>query len=70
MGKAAGGKKNRKVGKRKAFCLIYLNENRREKNKVKRIERHMKRFPLDAGALAHIERLRGVIQGGNLARAK
>ena len=70
MEKAKGGKKQRKYSRNKDYCTAYLNENKREKNKIKRIQRHMKRFPLDTGAMAHIERLRDVIKGGNYARSQ
>lgn len=44
---AGGGKKNRKVGKNRIWCLAYKNSGRREKNKARRLRSHLKRFPAD-----------------------
>lgn len=46
-GSQSKGKKGRKIGrmKRKPAYMRYLAENRRAKNKARRIARYMKRFP-------------------------
>jgi len=55
ISKAGGkkqGKKSRKHGwyKRSASCMRYKGEQRWLSNKVRRIERHVRRFPADAQA--------------------
>jgi hypothetical protein len=50
-GKPKGGKKNRKWGSNKAYCLRYKNEGRQEKNRARRIKRHLKRHPNDLQGL-------------------
>lgn len=70
LNKAKGGRKNRKWTRNKAFCLQYKNENRREKNKIVNLKRHMEKFPMDIAVLAHIERLKVVISGVNASRTK
>jgi hypothetical protein len=44
------GKKNRKWNRNKVFCTAYRNSNTREKNKAKRLARHLKHHPLDKSA--------------------
>lgn len=48
--KARGGKKNRKVGRNAARCAAYASSHRRETNKLRRLEKHLERFPDDASA--------------------
>jgi len=43
--------KNRKYGRNKAFCIIYKAENRRERNRIRRLKRHLKAQPLDKTAI-------------------
>ena len=45
--KAKKSKKLRKVGRNSAYCLIYKNTNRREKNKIKKLIRHLAKFDND-----------------------
>ena len=45
--KAKGGKKNRKYGRNARYCELYRVRHQRERNKVKRLLRHLKRFPKD-----------------------
>lgn len=45
--KAKKSKKLRKVGRNATYCLIYKNTNRREKNKVKKLVKHLARFGND-----------------------
>lgn len=61
--KAKGGKKQRKYGRNAAYCLAYKNSNRRERNKVKRLKKHLARFPNDACASAAVEACNKVIKG-------
>lgn len=53
-----GGKKNRKVGRNAAWCLAYRNSGRRERNKARRLRRHLSAFPGDRIAEAGLARLR------------
>lgn len=50
MAKAAGGK-NRKYNRNKRWCEQYANDHRREKNKARRMKRHLKRHPEDLVAM-------------------
>lgn len=45
--KAKKGKKNRKFGNNKVYCTRYKNEGRQEKNRIRRIKRHIKKQPND-----------------------
>lgn len=45
-------KRKDKCGRNKYTALSYKNENRREKNKLAKIEKHLKKVPDDAKALA------------------
>jgi len=40
-------KKNRKHGRNKVWCEVYRREGRREKNKCKRLRKHIVRHPND-----------------------
>ncbi len=48
--KAKGGKKGRKIGNKAEGCKRYQAEGRREKNKRRRLRRHMKKYPNDMTA--------------------
>lgn len=61
--KAKKSKKQRKVGRNASRCLAYRNSNRREKNKVVRLKKHLIRFPDDACAKAAVESCLMVIRG-------
>ena len=37
------GAKNRKYGRNANFCLRYFNESRRNRNKLKKLRRHIRR---------------------------
>ncbi|MCG8434410.1 MAG: hypothetical protein MJA83_10300 [Gammaproteobacteria bacterium] len=39
-----------KIGRNKVFCQRYLMERRREKNKIRKLKRHLKCYPNDAQA--------------------
>lgn len=45
------GKNNRKIGRNAAKCARYSAEGRREKNKARKILRHLKRHPNDMNAV-------------------
>lgn len=54
-GRPKGGKKNRKLGNNQAVCTQYRAEGRQEINRLRRIERHLKRHPEDAAARAALK---------------
>jgi len=45
--------KNRKYGRNKVKCALYASQHRHERNQVRRLRRHSKRYPADLKA-AHI----------------
>lgn len=47
MAGAKNSKKQRKYGRNAAYCLSYKNFNRREKNKIKKLVKHLARFSND-----------------------
>lgn len=47
---AAGGK-NKKYGRMTAACKQYKSEGRREKNRKRRVRRHIRNYPNDAQAV-------------------
>lgn len=53
-----GGKKNRKHGRMTKWCQRYALSNRRNKNKVRRLRRHIARHPGDGTATACMKNLR------------
>ena len=65
-------KKSRKHGraKRNGQSLRYRNENRRERNKVRVIARHLKNHPHDMTARESIVRLASMIGVDHLKRAE
>lgn len=48
--KAKKTKKQRKYGRNANFCLRYRNSNKRERNKVIKLKKHLGNFPNDAVA--------------------
>ena len=46
MAGSTGGKSS-KAGRNSAGCKAYKGSNRREHNKVRRLKKHLKRFPDD-----------------------
>lgn len=54
--KKKGGKKNRKFSRNKISCAAYRAAGRREKNKVRKLENHLRRCPNDGQARAALER--------------
>lgn len=47
MSKANGSNKMRKVGRNSIACKVYANTNRREKNKIKKLVKHLVKFAND-----------------------
>jgi hypothetical protein len=47
MSGAKDSKKHRKVGRNADYCKYYKNTNRREKNKLKKLAKHLARFSDD-----------------------
>jgi hypothetical protein len=45
-------------GKKRAQCAAYRNRNQREHNKVRKIKRHLKRYPADLQSTEALKRLR------------
>lgn len=50
------GKKNRGHGKNRIFCQAYMKSGQREKNKMRKLRKHLKRHPNDQVAIAVMER--------------
>jgi len=50
-GKPKGGKRNRKWGSNKVYCARYRAEGTQEKNRARRIARHLKAYPNDIQAM-------------------
>ncbi len=55
--KSNKSKKNRKHGRNKKYCEAYRNAHRREVNKIKRLRKHLKKFPEDANAKKALARI-------------
>ncbi len=51
--------KGRKVGRNARFCESYFKSGTRMKNKLRKIRRHIKRFPEDKRAVSALKRLAG-----------
>ncbi len=51
------GKSNRKHGNNLNFCLRYRNERRRERNKKRKLVRHLKAYPNDRQAAKALAKL-------------
>lgn len=61
--KAKKSRKQRKVGRNAKYCLVYKLSHRREHNKLKRLKRHLVKFPGDKCAEASVELCMSVIRG-------
>jgi hypothetical protein len=55
------GKKNRCHGRNKSFCTRYRNSHQRERNKARRLGKHLARHPNDRCALAALGLARAVL---------
>jgi hypothetical protein len=51
------GKKNSKQGRNQMWCKVYRDMNRRFTNKLKKIERHLKRHPGDVQSKSALKAL-------------
>jgi hypothetical protein len=49
--KYKGGKKHRKIGRTQKYCDYYRQAGLQEKNRIRRIKRHLRKHPEDAAAL-------------------
>jgi hypothetical protein len=54
--------KNKKYGNNKVWCQVYRATDRRMKNKLLKVERHVRRFPEDSQAFNKLRSLKGVGQ--------
>lgn len=61
--KAKKTKKQRKYGRNINYCKVYALTQRREKNKVKRLNKHLINFPGDRCATNAKEAAQAVIRG-------
>jgi hypothetical protein len=54
----------KKAGKKKIPCQAYKNSNTRERNKIRKLQRHLKHVqPDDPVALAALEKCKKVVKG-------
>jgi hypothetical protein len=53
----------KKAGKNKIPCAAYKSSNTRERNKLKKLARHLKKQPEDTKALEHVERVKKLVKG-------
>lgn len=61
------GGNSKKKGRMKAWCQAYAGRQQRERNKARRLIRHIKRYPWDAEARATLAALPdGFRKGANL----
>ena len=49
------GNKNKKYGRNKAKCARYAANHKRERNKVRRIRRHLKQHPNDSQSFNRLQ---------------
>ena len=59
--KAKKSKKQRKVGRNANYCKAYRLSRRRERNKLIRLEKHLKRFPADSCAKKAVDCCKAVL---------
>ncbi len=52
------GKKNRKYGRNSTWCESYRARGTRERNKLLKMARHIKQFPLDAQAQSRLKSIK------------
>jgi hypothetical protein len=53
----------KKAGKKKLPCAAYKSSNTREKNKILKLKRHLKKQPEDTATEGHIERMKKLVKG-------
>lgn len=61
--KAKGGKKNRKMGRNAIACRAYALSHRAEHNQLRRLKKHLVRFPGDLCAATAVDRCKAAIRG-------
>lgn len=59
--KQAKGKKNRKHGRNESYCAAYASNRRRDRNKLRRLNKHLRRFPGDGCAHEAVARIAPVL---------
>ncbi len=59
--RAKKSKNNRKHGRAAASCKAYENSNRRERNKIVRLRKHLARFGGDRCAAAAVDSCKAVL---------
>lgn len=57
------GKKSKKAGRNALRCKSYKDRNQRERNKILRLNRHLKKQPEDAAVATMIENLKKIVKG-------
>lgn len=63
MSGAKDSKKQRKVGRNAIYCKAYANTNRREKNKIKKLAKHLAKFANDDCAKNAVKAAKAAIGG-------
>ncbi len=53
-----GGKTQRKYGRNRPWCRAYRLRNQRERNKLRKLRRHLLKFPGDDCAIYCTEKIR------------
>ena len=61
MGRHAKSHKGRKIGRNRIKCERYKLTHKREKNKIRRILKHLKKHPNNLEAKKRVEELRYII---------
>ncbi len=62
MANTKGGKKGRKIDRNRIWCKAYRLRRQRERNKIKRLDKHLGRYPDDKCAIAAKERCEHTIR--------
>lgn len=57
------GRKNRKHGRNSVFCKVYKLSHRRERNKAKRLNKHLSRHPGDRCAVQALKVAKAAYSG-------
>lgn len=60
---AKQAKNQRKYGRNATYCKYYASTFRRERNKLERLKKHLKRFPDDAEAAEKVKYLQALVFG-------
>ena len=62
--KAKKTKKQRKHGRNSVYCKVYAITHRREKNKIRRLKKHLIHHPLDKTANESLDACKRIVTGG------